>query len=61
MSIYTLVRDGFRRQFYFHQRGDILLSKGILSYLPASTNTLWQPIRSFTRVLFRVFYSVEPR
>ena len=57
---YNLVRDGFRAQLPL-QWGHILSSRGILSYLPASTRRLWQPILSFTRVLLKGFLRVEFR
>ena len=40
------------------QRGHILSSRGILSYLPVSTRRLWQPILSFKSVLLRDFFRV---
>ena len=42
------------------QRGHILSSRGILSYLPVSTRRLWQPILSFTRVLLMGFFRHNP-
>ena len=41
------------------QRGHILSSRGILSYLPVLTRRLWQPILSFTRIFLRDFFALN--
>ena len=43
------------------QRGHILSSRGIWSYLPVSARRLWQLILSFTRVLLKGLFRFESK